>query len=257
MKITFVGLSCFLLESQNGDSLLIDPFSDQPEYYLGLKFPKNLQADLFLVSHPDEDHSYLKSKFIKKRRVEDLKDTQKATKAFPDLNLRGTIVREYNGDLNLAFSFSIDQIRFLHLADNAHLLNQKQLEEIGRIDVLFISPPKSGIGNGPQTHVKNIKLLNPKLAFPCHYIPPKTKKEVPSREVVQNHLRKKLLQSWVTNPAANEKSVQVLSEVFLQALKLKDFFPNYQNLWSSTFEIEKKSLPQKTRVLVFRECLGS
>jgi L-ascorbate metabolism protein UlaG (beta-lactamase superfamily) len=40
MTITYIGLSCFLIENKQGYRILVDPFNDSPEWILGPKFPK-------------------------------------------------------------------------------------------------------------------------------------------------------------------------------------------------------------------------
>jgi L-ascorbate metabolism protein UlaG (beta-lactamase superfamily) len=61
MKISFLGLSCFLLENKSNSRILIDPFSDDSAHSLGVKFPKKLngkliKSELTLFSHLDTDH---------------------------------------------------------------------------------------------------------------------------------------------------------------------------------------------------------
>lgn len=252
MKITFIGLSCFLIENDQGDKLLIDPYNDSPEFYLGLRFPTDIKADLFLVSHPDEDHSYLKSEWIHKRRASNEHDTSDGVSLFPHLDLKGTLVKEWNGDLNIAWSFTIDGIRFLHLADNSHLLVEDQLKEIGPVDIVFISPPK----REGTFHLENIKLLHPKIVIPSHYIPPSDLSENASRNEVEAYIEKKVLQSWVKNLAANEKSAHTLADMFYFALDMKREYPQSKDILSNVLIINKEDLTDNIKVYVFRKCLG-
>jgi len=58
MKITSLGLSSFLLENKFGSKILIDPFSDHAEYFLGIKFllkikGKPIASNLTLLSNLD------------------------------------------------------------------------------------------------------------------------------------------------------------------------------------------------------------
>lgn len=250
MKVTFVGLSCFLLEADNGGKILLDPYKDAPEFSLGLKFPENLQADLFFVSHPDDDHSNLTSKMHRKRR--DYNDKADDEVLFPSINIKGTLVKEYNGDLNIAFSFAVDGIRFLHLSDNAHELTDSQVEEIGNVDVVFISPPKVP---DQQYHVTNIKRLNPRAVFVSHYIPLETDEESPEQETVRESMNSKLTQDWITNPHATGQTIATFTNMFFEGLKLKDNF-DFEQVFDSSISVSKDNLSEKTKVYLFRKCLG-
>jgi L-ascorbate metabolism protein UlaG (beta-lactamase superfamily) len=208
MKVTFLGLSCFLIESKNSSRLLIDPYNDSPQFSLGIKLPDNLQSDLFLVSHPDEDHSCLKSSWTRK----DFDAT------FPHFRLTGTLVREFGRDLNIAYAFTIDGVRFLHLADNAWDLTQEQIDEIGPVDILFISPPKV---SGSLSYITNIKKLNPRLVILSHHIPPTNVPETPTFDEIKSSLKRIILQDWVTNPHADEETVERIATIFLMDLSLE------------------------------------
>src|SRR6185369_14029047 len=122
MTITYIGLSCFLVENEQGFRILVDPFNDDPEWILGPRFPKEfrgepLGANIVLMSEPDADHAYAPGDWLAYAPK-----TKPNSNPFPDLNLRGRVVYEWNGDLNIAYSYTIDGVRCTHLADNAHVL---------------------------------------------------------------------------------------------------------------------------------------
>jgi len=253
MKITFLGLSCFLLENEAGDRLLIDPFYDTPDLTLGLRLPEKLQADVFLASHPDADHANLRQDMIRKKRDSYDRDMSDGISVFPNLNIKGTLVKEYNGDICIAWHFSIDGIRFLHLADNAHVLSDSQLKEIGTVDVLMISVPKAEF----HTHRENIELLKPKIVIPFHYIPVilNTEKEKPSEAEVKDYLLKLVEDKGITNPEVNMETSDHMSYMFFQALALSDNY-SFHNVWSEKLKIKKEDLPEEIDVYMFRRCLG-
>ncbi|RJR28928.1 hypothetical protein C4564_03820 [Candidatus Microgenomates bacterium] len=251
MKISFIGLSCFLLENSLGGKVLLDAYKDSPEHSLGIRFPSNLQADLFFVSHPDDDHSSLSSRMLLKRSASHEKAGGKDL--FPNIDIRGTLVKEYNGDLNIAYSFSLDGIRFLHMADNAHELTALQIEELGSVDVVFMSPPKVVSQN---YHIKNIKKINPKVVFVSHYIPPETEVESPARDAVIKLIKSKLSQDWITNPHASTGTVNTFTNMFFEGLKLKDNF-DFEQIFGTTIAISKEKFSKSTKVYMFRKCLGN
>jgi hypothetical protein len=251
MNVSYVGLSCFLLENRVGGRVLVDPYKDTPEYFLGLNFPRDLQADLFFVSHPDDDHSNLYSNLLSKRRPSN--EMADDADLFPDINIRGVLVKEFNGDLNIAYSFTLDDLRVVHLADNAHALSDRQLNEIGEVDIVFISPPKVP---GTNYYIENIRKLKPKVAFVSHIIPPETDSEFPSKEEVRSSIQQKLYPDLTKNPHANDTTLEVFTNMFFEGLRLKDSF-NFEQVFGSKISIDKSDLTNETKVYFFRKCLGS
>lgn len=254
MNITFVGLSCFHLESDTGGSVLFDPYHDDPAFYLGLHFPSSITADIVLVSHPDEDHSYLHHGLLKRRRPSQEEDMAADVSILRDINLRGHLVREWNGDINIAYAVTIDGIRFLHLADNAHILTQRQLDEIGPVDILFISPPKYP-GN---RHMQNISLLQPSIIIPSHYIPLKNnaQKKTLSRADIKTWYQDRLSQDWITNSYINDETIEMLTNLFMGAQEMGAHFPRSHHISSYECHISPDSIKGAPRVCMFNDCLG-
>lgn len=249
MKITFVGLSSFLIESKSGDRLLLEPYCDSGNFALGIKFPKDLQADVFLVSHPDEDHSYLKHSMLRQKMDSDTQDNQSDTGIFPDFNLKGTLVREYNGDVCIAFSFTINGVRCLHLADNAQLLSDRQLKEIENIDVVFATMPKGE----HNVAVDIINQLNPKVAIPSHYIPVCKGSNEPTFEEVSKEINTLFTADWMTGPHKDsEKTHSVFVTLFENAIGLKKSFNRYSEIDESHL-ISQRILYLKKRKSRFLE----
>ncbi len=201
MKITFIGLSCFLIENQRGYKILIDPFEDNPEWSLGPVFPstlndKALGANITLISEPDADHS---------RSVAGLLQTAPNTKPtedpFPGLNLRGTIVYEFNGEMNIAWHYTIDGFRLAHFADNSHLLTKQQLDELGSPDIIFVSPPKTHPDNQDAVAIikNNIQLLKPKVIIWAHHIAPQNLPASDDPQILRDFFRNYFQKNARTN----------------------------------------------------------
>ncbi len=172
MKINFVGLSSFLIENNTGYRILIDPFNNAPEWSLGLSFPdtfeeKPLGANIVFMSEPDADHAYAPGDWLEKAP-----HTEPNSNPFPNINIRGTIVYEWNGDLNIAWHYTVDGIRMAHLADNAHPLTEQQLQDIGKPDILFISASKAKENEDGDITRKNVEALAPKMVIWTHHIVP-------------------------------------------------------------------------------------
>ncbi len=164
-----------MIENDQGFRVLVDPFNDAPEWSLGLSFPKvfagkPMGANIVLMSEPDADHANAPGDWL-----ENAPTTKPNSDPFPGLDLRGTVVYEWNGDVNIAYHYTVDGVRFMHLADNAHVLTAQQLQELGQPDILFISPPKTdSTDNAPRESVrKNISALSPKMVIWAHHLAPK------------------------------------------------------------------------------------
>jgi L-ascorbate metabolism protein UlaG (beta-lactamase superfamily) len=250
MKITSIGLSCYLIENKNKARLLIDPFSDLPEHSFGLTLPKNLSADIFLASHADEDHSNLNGKFARHLKNSNKKDTTKVT-PFPHLDLKGTIVKEYNGDLCIAYHFTLDNKRFLHLSDNSHPLTKNQLKEIGKIDILFLPMPKSKSDN-IKMEKEIIKKLNPKIVIPTHLISLPVSEINKGFELVEKKISKIILPEK-KNPSANKITVNIFTYMLLATKNLINSYPSIE-IESPTIKIDK--LPKKTTIYHFTKYLS-
>ena len=252
MKITFIGLSCFLLENKQGDLLLLDPYHGDSQFGLGLKFPEDIKTDVFLASHADEDHSNIHSAYARHRQESSEQDTKKDVDIFPDFNLRGTLVREWNGDLCIAYSFTIDGIRCVHLADNVHQLSERQLKEIGHVDIIFVPMPKGDL----RVAVDIINQLSPKLVIPSHYIPVARGIKKPSQEEVAAEIKELFSADWMKYANNNDFTQNVFVTLFGNALRLQESFENYEEIAETSFEISKETLPQETSIRAFRDSVG-
>jgi L-ascorbate metabolism protein UlaG (beta-lactamase superfamily) len=70
---------------------------------------------------------------------------------------------------NAVFVFEMGELRLAHLGDLGHLLNEDQVEQIGRVDVLMI--PVGGtftIDAGQAWQV--VASLKPRVVVPMHYL---------------------------------------------------------------------------------------
>lgn len=177
MIIHFIGLSCFLIENEAGFRIVVDPFSDAPEWSVGLRFPKEFQgkpfgANIVLSSEPDADHSFAPGDWLYLGPK-----TSVGSDPFPDLGLKGTVVYEYGGDVNIAYHYTVDGLRLLHLGDNAHELTLQQLREIGQVDIVFMPGPKvlpeTNDGFASRNIIeRNIAHLSPKVIVWAHHLVP-------------------------------------------------------------------------------------
>jgi L-ascorbate metabolism protein UlaG (beta-lactamase superfamily) len=168
MKIKYYGHAAFLITSDQGTKMIIDPY--EPGAFGGqLSYGKiKDQADIVLISHDHADHNYTKdlpgvpqivkgsgSKTVKGISIKGIPTYHDPSKG----NERGT---------NTIFTLKIDNIQLCHLGDLGHLLSDKELAEIGPVDILLI--PVGGfftIDSKEATRVA--EQIKPKILIPMHF----------------------------------------------------------------------------------------
>jgi L-ascorbate metabolism protein UlaG (beta-lactamase superfamily) len=163
MIIRWHGHACF--EISNDHVIVTDPHDGKS---IGIKAPQ-VRADLVLVSHKHFDHNSAKTVSKNSTQVIDTLGNHQ----FSDINIIG--VQAYHDDARgerrgeiCLFKITIDAMHLCHLGDLGHIITQKQIDELGEIDILFVP-----IGNvftiGAQDAWKTINLIKPKVVIPMHY----------------------------------------------------------------------------------------
>ncbi|MFA6099397.1 MAG: MBL fold metallo-hydrolase [Patescibacteria group bacterium] len=248
MKINFIGLSCFIIENSKGFRILIDPFNGAPEWSLGPSFPKKfkgrpLGANIVLMSEPDADHAYAPGGWLQAAPP-----TKPGEKAFPDLNLKGTVVYEWNGELNIAWHYTVDGLRLLHLADNAHFLSPEQLREMRKPDILFISAPKAESNSGLKMTRKNIKSLAPKIIIWAHHLAPKGMPDLKNKDKLRNFFRAYFKKNAFTSKGyKGPESFMSLCSILENAYTLNAEY-NGLNTKDTTLEINARQVRQQRKM---------
>jgi L-ascorbate metabolism protein UlaG (beta-lactamase superfamily) len=69
---------------------------------------------------------------------------------------------------NIVFLFTMEDIRFCHLGDLGHILNEKQIQLLQSVDILFIPIGGTYTLDGKKAW-DVIKKINPLIIIPMHY----------------------------------------------------------------------------------------
>ena len=165
MKIKWLGHASFLVTSEEGKKIITDPYNVLPEISYT---PINESADVVTISHDHGDHN-----------------NDKAVKGNPHV-IRGKGIRRVKGiefkgipsyhdaaqgsqrGENTIFRFTVDGINVCHLGDLGHLLNDKQIAEIGPVDILLI--PVGGYFTIDAKQATTIsQSLKARVIIPMHY----------------------------------------------------------------------------------------
>ena len=163
MTINWYGQSCFRLETK-GVSLLIDPFSKD----IGLRAPR-LNDNIFLVSHEHFDHN----------NVEEVPEGSFVIRGPGEYEKSGVRVQgivSYHDNkegaergLNTIYVINMEDMRICHLGDLGQAkLTEKQIEEIGDVDILFVPIGGKYTINAAEAG-DVIKDIEPKIIIPMHY----------------------------------------------------------------------------------------
>jgi L-ascorbate metabolism protein UlaG (beta-lactamase superfamily) len=168
MKIKWFGHSAFLITSDQGLKIIIDPY--EPGAFGGqLSYGKITdQGDIVLTSHDHADHNYTKdipgapqivkgtgSKTIKGISIKGISTYHDPSKG----SERGT---------NTIFTIKLDNIQLCHLGDLGHLLSDKELAEVGPVDILLI--PVGGFFTiDPKEATRVAEQIKPKIVIPMHF----------------------------------------------------------------------------------------
>lgn len=163
LQIRWHGHSCF--EITNDVTIVTDPHDGRS---IGIPTP-NVAGDIILVSHNHYDHNSVKS--VEKQNSKVITDERKRT--IGNIQISGTLAfhdaaqGERRGNMIL-YKFTCDDITFCHLGDLGHELDEKSVQQIGTIDILFI-PVGGNYTIDAEQAWRVIQMLKPKITIPMHY----------------------------------------------------------------------------------------
>lgn len=164
MKIKWLGHAAFLITSDSGTKIITDPYKPEGPLAYG---EIEEDADIVTVSHDHFDHCNVDAVggnpvvVRESGMVKGIPFT--AVSTFHD-----DAAGEHRGP-NTVFCFDVDGMRICHLGDIGHRLGEKELGEMGDIDVLLI--PVGGnftVDVAAATGIGN--KLSPKVIFPMHFM---------------------------------------------------------------------------------------
>jgi L-ascorbate metabolism protein UlaG (beta-lactamase superfamily) len=168
MKIKWYGHAAFLITSDQGIKMILDPY--EPGAFGGqLSYGKiSDQADIVLTSHDHADHNHTKSLPGSPQVVQG-----SGSKTIKGVSIKGipTYHDPSKGSergTNTIFNLLVDGIQVCHLGDLGHVLGEKELGEIGPVDILLI--PVGGyftIDANEATRV--VGQVKPKVVIPMHF----------------------------------------------------------------------------------------
>lgn len=215
MKIKWLGHASFLMTSEEGKKIITDPYSVSG----GISYaPINESADVVTISHDHGDHSNYRAikgnpHIINREGTSKVKGIE-----FKGISSYHDAAKGSQRGSNIIFCFTVDGINICHLGDLGHLLSQKQITDIGPVDLLLI--PVGGYYTVDAEQATAVsQSLKAKVVIPMHY--KTTRCDYPITQV----------------------------EEFLTGKK------NVRRLDASEVEFRKKKLHEETEVVVLQHAL--
>lgn len=180
MKVKWLGHASFLITSESGMRIITDPYIPGGDLHYG---EIKETSDIVTVSHDHFDHNNVAAVRGNPKIIKD-----KTTWVIPAAifeashvktkeisNIRFNAIPTYHDDVqgkekgkNTIFCFDIDGVNVCHLGDLGHVLNDKEVAESGKVDVLLV--PVGGfytIDAGTAGHV--CRQLKPAVIIPMHF----------------------------------------------------------------------------------------
>lgn len=194
MKVKWLGHASFLITSEAGTKIITDPYNVGG----GLSYGEIREsADIVTVSHEHGDHNNVAA-------VKDSPQVVKGAGAKEAKGIKFKGVSTYHDEAqggqrgpNTVFCFEVDGLKVCHLGDLGHALSDKDVAEVGKVDILLV--PVGGfftIDARVATAVSG--KLAPKVIIPMHF---KNDKLAYPIAAVDDFIKGK---SGVTQPNASE-----------------------------------------------------
>ncbi len=172
MKIKWYGHASFLITSEEGATIITDPY--EPGAYDGGIAYKPIEdaAEVVTVSHDHADHNY----------VQGIKGSPVVIKG-PGIHKAAGItfkgIATYHDTTqgserggNTIFVFTVDGVTVCHAGDLGHQLAENTIRELGAIDILFL--PIGGVYTlDPAGATEVANALHPRLLIPMHFKTPR------------------------------------------------------------------------------------
>ena len=156
MKLTWYGHACFKLESSDG-SVIFDPYERGKVPGIELPAP---EADMVISSHKHSDH-YAPS----------MVSISGQTPSFDILRI-ACFHDEAQGakrGRNYITVIESEGLRLAHMGDLGHQLSEKQLEKLGKVDIMLLPIGGTYTLNADEA-AELVKAACPRVVVPMHYL---------------------------------------------------------------------------------------
>lgn len=165
MEISWLGHSCFLLETSRGTRLITDPY-ESGGYGGAVGYdPINLEADIVTVSHKHADHN----------NIQDFRDALIVSEAgevsIKDIEIKGMLSyhdkeKGKSRGENIIFTIRADGLKVVHFGD----LGEKDIDLTSFSDIDIAIVPVGGIFTIDAVEASQLlREIRPRITVPMHY----------------------------------------------------------------------------------------
>ncbi len=163
LQIRWHGHACF--EITNDLTLVTDPHDGKS---IGIPAP-TVSGDIILVSHDHYDHNSVKS--VEKEDSKVVTDGRKRNISNIEIYGVDSFHDESKGAKrgnNIMYKFNFNGIKFCHLGDLGHDIDDESVKQIGDVDILFV--PIGGTFTVDDRKAWTvINKIKPRIIVPMHY----------------------------------------------------------------------------------------
>jgi len=163
MKIKWLGHASFLITSDTGIKIITDPY----ETGSGLSYGEITEsADIVTVSHEHSDHNNAAAVGGNPQVVRGATNVKGVE--FKAISCCHDEAGGKDRGKNTILCFEVDGIKVCHLGDLGHRLSERQVAELGEVDILFV--PVGGFFTiDARVATEVCDQLNPRVVIPMHY----------------------------------------------------------------------------------------
>ncbi len=163
MKVKWLGHATFLITSDDGTRIITDPYAPNER----LTYDEiEESADIVTVSHGHGDHS----------NVAAVRGNPQVVKGTAEIKgIKFNSIPTYHDNAggsqrgnNTIFCFEVDGIRVCHLGDLGHQLGDKEVAELGKVDILLV-PVGGNFTIDAKVATEVCSKLAPKVIIPMHF----------------------------------------------------------------------------------------
>ena len=167
MNITWHGFSCFRIEEKTvgGEvAVVTDPFTPED----GKKMPRNISADIVTSSHEHPRHDNIKDVGGDPFVITGPGEYEVKEVFVTGVPTYHDMVEGKEKGQNTMYYITVGDVHMVHLGDLKHALEEKHMEELHNIDVLFVPVGGGDVLTAKQA-VEVCGQLEPRVIIPMHF----------------------------------------------------------------------------------------
>ncbi len=163
MKVKWLGHASFLITSDSGTKIITDPYTAGS----GLRYGEIKEsADIVTVSHEHFDHNNVASVGGNPEVVKG--DAEAKGIKFKGVSTYHDASEGKERGSNTIICFEVDGMRVCHLGDLGHPLSDRDVAEVGKVDIL-LAPVGGFFTIDAKVASEVCSKLNPGVVIPMHF----------------------------------------------------------------------------------------